>query len=500
MGTVAAGLVASSPSASLAAVSKPNSHGSGSDEDLAWLPAWRLREMFVSRKLSPVEYATYLIGRIDRSAALGAFISTFPEHLMEQARQAELKRGPDLPLLHGLPVSIKDNVVTKGMRTTYGSRLFQDYVPTEDSVPSERLKSAGAIIFGKSNLPEFALYSRTLNLLAREAVNPWDVARTSGGSSGGAAVAVAAGLAPFAIGTDGGGSIRLPSAFNGLFGLLPSRGRVPNGAGPYANPFSGIGPIARDVRDAALLLQVIAGYDARDPFAVRNAPANYLAELDKGVKGLRMVWTADFGRNTPDEPEVVSICHEAAQTFASLGADFREEDLRLEDPFDPYEPEREYSIEAATARMRAISPDYVDLGGWLSKLPREKLFQMTDYAREAAHTFDGYATRIRPEVRYRAKTRLDDLFQRADLLLSPTIARRAFVCGTDQPSQSSYVAYTALFNNSGHCAASVPAGFYKGMPVGLQIVGRPGDEQLVLRAARALERERPWADKRPILG
>jgi Asp-tRNA(Asn)/Glu-tRNA(Gln) amidotransferase A subunit family amidase len=149
--------------------------------------------------------------------------------------------------------------------------------------------------------------------------------------------------------------------------------------------------------------------------------------------------------------------------------------------------------------MRAIAPDYVDFGGWLSRLPREKLSQLTEYTREAARSFDGYATAIRPEVRYRSKTTLDNLFQRADLLLSPTIARRAFVCGTDQPSQSSYIAYTALFNNSGHCAASVPAGFFKGMPVGLQIVGRPGEEHLVLRAARALERERPWADKRPNL-
>ena len=168
------------------------------DEELAWTPAWRLKEMFAARQLSPLEYARFLLARVERLADLGAFISVFPEILLEQAKDAteQLTRGDqELPLLHGLPVGVKDSVFTKGQRTTLASLLFKDHVPEIDSVASEKLKQAGAIIFGKTNMPEFELNRRSMNLLVREAVNPWDRTRTSGGSSGGAAVAGAAGMA-----------------------------------------------------------------------------------------------------------------------------------------------------------------------------------------------------------------------------------------------------------------------------------------------------------------
>lgn len=468
------------------------------DAELAWTPAWRLKEMFARRQLSPLEYARFLIARIERHQALGAFISTFPEQLLEQAKVASEKRG-ELPLLHGLPVSFKDTIFTKGLRTTLGSRIFENHVPATDSVASERVKQAGGIIFAKSNTPEFAMNRRSLNLVSREAVNPWDTTRTSGGSSGGAGVATAAGLGPLAVGTDGGGSIRLPSAFNGVFGLCPSRGRVPNGAGYFSAPNSIIGPITRDVRDAALLLQVLACVDERDPFTMRSQPPDYLADLEKGVRGIRMAWSPDLGRVFPEEPEIVPICHEAAMAFRTLGADYSEPSIRIEDPHDPMEPNPEYSRAQVDARVRAVKPDYIDPFTWLQKQSREDQAKVSIYVRDRSDRPNelDYAMSIPPEVRYRQRDRLEDLFKRIDLLLCPTITRRAFVCGKENVTPWQYTAYTHIVNVSGYCAASVPAGFYKGMPVGLQIMGRPGEEALVLRAARAFEKERPWAQSRP---
>jgi aspartyl-tRNA(Asn)/glutamyl-tRNA(Gln) amidotransferase subunit A len=301
------------------------------------------------------------------------------------------------------------------------------------------------------------------------------------------------------VGTDGGGSVRLPAAFNGIVGVKTSRGRVPNGAGFFSNPSSSIGPMTRDVRDAALLLQALACVDARDPFTMHTPPPNYLAELEKGVKGARVAWSPDLGRVTPEEPDVVAICHEAARTFRTLGADYSEPSIRLENALDPYEPDLEYSPQLVDQRLRVIKPDYVDLYAWMATLSREQGAQLTDYVRDLAKIVNatGHALSIPPAVRYRQKIRLTELFQRIDLLLCPTIGRRSFVCGTEDVEPLKYTAFTDLFNFSGHCAASVPAGFYKDMPVGLQIVGRPGEEDLVLRAARAFEKERPWAQHRP---
>jgi Asp-tRNA(Asn)/Glu-tRNA(Gln) amidotransferase A subunit family amidase len=457
--------------------------------------------MFAERSLSPLEFARMLLARVERHAGLGAFITVFPELLLEQAAAAEAAyaRGEAGAPLLGLPVSVKDTVFTKGQRTTLGSRLFQDHVPETDAVAAEQVKKAGAIIFAKSNTPEFAMNRRTMNLVAREALNPWDRTRTTGGSSGGAGAATAAGLGPLAVGTDGGGSIRIPSAFNGVFGLLPSRGRVPCGAGPFLTPTSGIGPMTRDVRDAALLLQAMACVDERDPLTARTPPGDYLGELEVGVKGVRIAWSPDLGRVEPEEPEIVDLCHSAAQVFRELGADYSEPAIRLEDPHDPMEPDPEYSREQMERYFRAIMPDHDNPFTWAAKLPREEYQKLSIYIRDRSDRPNelDYALSILPEVRYRAKTRLEDLFSRIDLLACPTIARRAFVCGRENVTPWQYTAYTHLVNVSGYCAASVPAGFHRGMPIGLQLIGRPGDEALVLRAARAFERERPWAQHRP---
>jgi Asp-tRNA(Asn)/Glu-tRNA(Gln) amidotransferase A subunit family amidase len=476
-------------------------HGSDRDDELAWMPGWRLRELFAARKLSPLEYARFLLNRIDRNRNLGAFITVDGDDLIDGAAAATKLNRPDLPLLHGLPVSVKDLIYTKGLRTTMGSRLLTDFVPNDDAVAVERVRRAGGIVFAKTNTPEFGKYLRTMNLIASEACNPWDTSCTAGGSSGGAAVAIAAGLGPLTVGGDGGGSIRLPAAFNGIFGLKPSLGRVPEGAGLYSSPTVAIGPMTRTVRDAATLLQVMAGFDGRDAFSMRTHPPDYLSELEAGVEGVRMAWSADFGWIMPDEPEVVAICHEAARSFSAMGAVYSEPAVRVENPMDPLEQVQEYSPAAVDKRLRELAPDFLDSFTWIAQQPPEKRELLTDYVANMGNYVDieGFLNSISPKARACHVDRLSDLFDRVDLLMSPTIARRAFVREGGGPSQLQYTAYTLIFNQSGHCAATVPAGFYEGMPVGLQIIGRQGEEALVMRAARALERERPWAHHHPIV-
>jgi Asp-tRNA(Asn)/Glu-tRNA(Gln) amidotransferase A subunit family amidase len=474
-------------------------------DELAWTPGWRLLELMASKKLSPVEYARSLLDRIERyGTELGAFITVFPDYLLASAREAEaeIMRGERRGRLHGLPISVKDTVWTKGLRTTLGSLLFADFTPERDAISIERMRDEGGIVFAKANTPEFAMNRRTVNLVAREALNPWDRRRTSGGSSGGSAVAVAAGLGPMSVGTDGGGSIRIPSSFNGVFGLYPSRGLTPNGARVFDNPNSGMGPITRDVRDAALLLQVMAGPDDRDLLSKDLAtPPDYLAELEKGVGDLRVAWSSDFGRVEPERPKVLGVCHALAQVFEDLGAAYDEPSLKLQDPMDALDRDPEFSMQMLAAEVLREKGDYKDLWQWLAELPRDKYQQVSIYVRDRTDrpTMLEYTMSIRPEVRNRRADRLAEVFNRYDLLLSPVIDRPAFLAGDQGMTPFQYTAYTFLTNVAGYCAASVPAGFVDGMPVGLQIMGRPGDEALLLRAARALEQARPWAHRRPPL-
>lgn len=473
-------------------------------DELAWTPAWRLGELFASRKLSPVEYAEHLLARVERHRELGAFITVFPEALLAEARAAEqaVMRGGELPLLHGIPVSIKDTLWTKGQRTTHGSKLYADFLPGEDAVSVERIRKAGGIVFAKANTPEFAMNRRSVNLVSREAVNPWDRKRSSGGSSGGSGVATAAGLGPMSVGTDGGGSIRIPSSFNGVFGLYPTRGLTPDGYGDWDAPTSGLGPMTRDVRDAAMLLAVMAGPDKRDYFSTKApSPSDYLGQFDQGIRDVRVAWSGDLGRIEPAYPEVVDICHDAARAFRAAGARYSEPSLSIWDPFDFLDPAPEYTVEALGEELRQANGKFSDVFTWMRALPPEKQQLLSIYIRDRSDrpTMLDYTMGISPEVRSRARDRLVDIFERYDLLVCPVIDRPAFIASEPGITPPIYTRYTFFVNVAGYCGASVPAGFHHGLPVGLQIIGRPGDEALVLRAARALEKERPWAQNRPPL-
>jgi len=245
------------------------------------------------------------------------------------------------------------------VRTTHASRLYEDWVPDEDSTVCARARAAGAILVGKTNTPEFGMYGRAVNLVSEESVNPWDLTRTSGGSSGGSGVAVAAGLSPLSIGTDGGGSIRLPSAFNGIFGLHPSRGRVSHYPQRVWNPHQGIGPMTRDVRDAAMLLQVIAGHDPGDPLTVqfgsRDVP-DYVGRLDDGIAGVRFAWSPDFGFVNPTDSRVVDTIAAAVPAFEEAGGIVEAPSLRIEDIWDALRRFPQIHVEQSYEELDPLRP------------------------------------------------------------------------------------------------------------------------------------------------
>ena len=271
------------------------------DTDLAFAPATELRQLIAAGQVSCVELTELFYHRIaELNPQLNAYLTLCPEQALAAAGQAPgcPAAGESLGPLHGIPVSVKDLELTQGVTSTLGSALFHDRIPEYDSVVVERVKAAGAILLGKTNTPEFGLSGTTENKLGEPCRNPWDPARTPGGSSGGAAAALAAGLCTLATGSDGGGSIRIPASFSGLFGIKPSQGRVPRYGGygqPAANHFSQSGPMSRTVADTALLLQVLAGPDSRDPTSIRETPPDFAAGLGNGVRGWRIAWSPDLG-------------------------------------------------------------------------------------------------------------------------------------------------------------------------------------------------------------
>src|SRR5712691_563226 len=290
-------------------------------DELIWRSATELAAMIRERSVSPVEVTDTMLERIERlNPSLNAFCLIAHESARAAAREAEIALIKDEPIgpLHGVPVSIKDVIFTRGLTTTGGSRMFAEVTPSEDAVPVARLRAAGAVILGKTNTSEFGHKAVTDNRLFGATRNPWNPAYTPGGSSGGAAAAVATGQGPLGLGTDGGGSVRIPAAFCGLYGFKPSYGRVPNYPGfPGWECFSHTGPITRTVRDAAVVLDVIAGGDDRDLDSLPGGSGGYLDACDENVKGLHVAWSPDLGY-APVDPEVARICEDAAAHFESL--------------------------------------------------------------------------------------------------------------------------------------------------------------------------------------
>ena len=467
------------------------------DADMAFAPATELSRLIQSKEVSIVELVELFYQRIDSiNPRLNAYLALCQDQALDQARSAQdaVQRGDSLGLLHGIPISVKDLEVTKGIPTTLGSAVFRDRTPDIDSVVVERIKQAGAIILGKTNTPEFGLSGTTENKVSDPCRNPWNTERTPGGSSGGAAAALASGLCTLATGSDGGGSIRIPASFSGVFGIKPSQGRVPRYGGygrPAANQFSQSGPLSRTVGDAALLLQVLSGEDPRDPTCMRETTPDFSADLDNGVRGWRIAWSPDLGYAGVD-PEVVRITSEAAQVFQALGAEVEEPQLVVEDPFPAF---WDAFATAAYTSYGHLLPEHTE--------------EFTDYGLRSLQ----YGASVSGADLSRALLRVDllrrqmeNLFDRYDLLLTPTMAVAAFpieqrpgvIGGKTVEPFWGYLPFTFPINMTGQTASSVPCGFSAdGMPIGLHLVGPHGSEAKVLQASAAFEQARPWSQKRP---
>lgn len=468
-----------------------------SEKDLAFTPAWQLKNLLKAKEVSPVELTDLYLRRIEElNPKLNAFITVTADLALAQAKDAERKlaRGDSEGLLLGIPICIKDLEITKDIRTTIGSRVFENTVPQQDSVVVERIRKSGAIILGKTNTPEFGLSGTNENLLGDACRNPWNLDRTSGGSSGGSAAALAAGLSPIATATDGGGSIRIPASFCGLYGIKPTLGRVPRVGGlgrPSPNLTSQSGPITRDVTDAALLLQVMAGYDYRDDIAIREDHTDYLAAMEQVAKRMRVAWSPDLGYAAVD-PEVAQLSKKGVEVFQELGCEVEEAGLTLEYPMPSF---LDIFSTNAYASYGHLYHEYGEL--------------LTDYAKQSLHrgsevTGADYARAILATQRMRAQ--VDTVMEKYDLLVTPTMAVSAFpveqfpevIAGQEVNPRWDYLPFTPVFNLTGHPAASIPCGFSDdGMPIGLHIIGKRGAETAVLQASAAFEKARPWAQLRP---
>ena len=389
-------------------------------KDLAFAPASEVRRLLDSQEVSSVELTEMFLGRIDSlNPRLNAYLTVTPGEALAAASRADeaSARGESLGPLHGVPVSVKDLEPTAGIRTTMGSLAFRDYVPEQDSLVVERVKAAGAVILGKTNTPEFGFSGTTENRLGDAARNPWDPERTPGGSSGGAGAAVAAGLCTMATGSDGGGSIRIPSSFTGIYGIKPGQGRVPRAGGvgrPGYNTFSQSGPMTRTVGDSALLLQVLAGPDARDPGCMRAGPPDFSEGLEDGVRGLRIAWSPDLGY-APVDGEVAAATAAAARVFEELGCSVDEPGVTVEDPFPAFW-------------------DLFAIGGFTGygHLLEDHGQDLTDYVLEAiergaTRSVGDYSLALLRVQQLQAQ--MEDLFQAYDLLLTPTMAVPAFPVG-----------------------------------------------------------------------
>src|SRR5438034_3835026 len=459
------------------------------------------------RELSPVEITRAVVDRIERlNGRLGAYVLVHAERALKQAHQAEQSVMAAEPLgpLHGVPLSIKDNHWTAGDRTTSGSRLLADFVPPEDSPSVARLRAAGAIFVGRTNLPEFAWRGSTDNPLFGESRNPWDLTRTPGGSTGGGAAGVAAGLGPLALGSDGAGSIRIPASFCGLVGLKPTFGRVPMYPAAGGNELvAHVCPLARTVRDAALMMNAIARHDRRDAFALPDDGVDYLrkcseslpvvrgnAPVRSGYGPVRIAWSPDLGY-APVEPETREIAEAAARAFSELGLTIEEASPDLGDP---------------SVILKALYGG-AQAGAHAARSPEQKAQMDPELVRYAeASAGLSVVEYLRAVAARQALTdALRRFFERYDLLLTPTLCLPAFPLGIVGPREVAGREVTHLgwtlcypFNYSGQPAISVPAGWTaSGLPVGLQIVGRRFEDALVLRAAATFEALWPWSARRP---
>jgi aspartyl-tRNA(Asn)/glutamyl-tRNA(Gln) amidotransferase subunit A len=470
--------------------------------DLTYMPAWKMASLIRKRELSPIDLTAHFIERMTTfNPDLNAFVTMVTDMAIEQAKRAEvsLLSGEDIGPLHGVPIGIKDLNPTKGIRTTYGSRLFKDHIPSSDDIVVERIRKSGAIIIGKTNTPEFGWKGTTENLLLGPCRNPWNREMTSGGSSGGAGSALAAGLIPLANGSDAGGSIRIPASFCGVYGLKPTFGRVPSdyNRGQGWSPFSQNGPMSNNVLDSAILLQILSGKDPRDPRAIQEEPADFITAVGHpSINGLKIAWCPSLG-GWPVDVEVAQATTNAAIMFEEMGATIEEVNLST----DMDQLIESFSTIMLTDLSMVVSPA-IDEGRSNEITPALAKW----VGQSASLPISNYPIAIKHIEWHRHK--FQEFFDSFDLLLTPTMAVPSFpinafpaiVNGLAVDRRWGYNPFCFQMNITGNPAASIPCGFTAdGLPIGLQIIGHHRDEAKILQASAAFENDHPWGHSRPAL-
>ncbi|MGH3478803.1 MAG: amidase [Nocardioidaceae bacterium] len=461
--------------------------------ELALLTAADLVRAYAGREISPVEATQAALDRIDAyDKAVNAYCLVDPDRALAAARESEQRwqRGEPIGSVDGVPTSIKDLLPTKGWPTLRGSRLISPEQEWKVDAPATaRLREQGAVLLGKTTTPEFGWKGVTDSLLCGPTGNPWDPSRTSGGSSGGSAAAVALGMGALTVGTDGGGSVRIPAGFSGIVALKPTYGRVPLYPPSPFGTLSHVGPMTRTVTDAALLMDVIAAPDVRDWSAGEPPRGSYLDGLDAGVAGLRIAYSPRLGY-ADVEPEVEALVRAAVGVLAEGGALVEEVDPGFDDPVDAYHT---LWFSGAAKVVLGHGEDAVDrIDPGLAEIVEEGR-RMT-----ALDCLD--ATAVRTDL----GLRMGHFHQTYDLLVTPTLPGPAFEAGVEVPAGSGmrrwteWTPFSYPFNLTQQPAASVPCGLTgAGLPVGLHVVGPRHADALVLRACRAYEAATSWRWPRP---
>ncbi len=456
-------------------------------EDLCYLPATRLLQLYRSGTLSPVDVMRAVLDRIAATnERVNAFCVLDGESALAQARESEQRwhRQSPVGVLDGVPVTVKDLILARGWPTRRGSLTVDPNQPwTEDGPPVARLREQGAIILGKTTTPEFGWKGVTDSALSGITRNPWHLDMTPGGSSGGAAVAAALGMGPLHLATDGGGSIRIPSAFCGVFGFKPTWGLVPVHPHSPALTLWHQGPITRNVGDAALMQSVIARPDARDWYQTPMSGIDYLSGLDAGIRGWRIAYSPDLGYAKVD-PQVAAAVERQLEVFTELGASVEVIDLKLDDPIAIMQPLWAVALALAMAPMNEQQRALVEPA-------------MAELA-QPGFTLSALQYRLLEREREALGRKLNNLHADYDLLITPQMPITAFAAGYEVPPDGSrrrwweWSPFTYPFNLTQQPTATVPCGFVNGLPVAMQLVGAKFADAKLLRAARAFESVRPW--------
>lgn len=478
-----------------------------SKEDICFMSACEIAEKIKTQEFTAREFTEIIIERIEKlNPIINAYCTPTLELARKMAKEADerVKRGENLGTLNGVPISIKDETEVEGVRTTFGSKIFEHNKPRRDDIVVKRARNAGAIILGKTNTPAFGYKGETDNLIFGVTKNPWNLERTPGGSSGGAAAAVASGLSPLAIGSDGGGSIRIPSSFCGTYGFKPTFGRVPQSNMlllGYLGTFIHKGPIVRFVKDAALLLDVLVGEHFSDRYSLPKPNYSYLEKLDEMPSKLKIGYSLDLGFAEVLDPEVEKSVLNAIHEFEQLNWTVDKSEVKIKNPeslfWSFWTSGFGYTFKPFLKKWKdKMDPEFVELINMgLNYSATDK--KMAEVQRETIYI------------------NISRLFKDFDIIITPTVACPAFEIGKSgiydretlksdiiinekRSSLLGWLSFTYPFNISGHPAASVPCDWSReGLPIGMQVVGNRFDELAVLQVSKAFEKLVPWQNRRP---